>query len=100
MAALTVQGGLVKNTMKGGVYKKPPYSRPPPLMCFFLLERHYLHFLFADTLSANKKLFADSQSANKELFADSQSANKKLFADTQSVKKKTFADTSSANQWV
>ena len=30
MAALTVQGGLVKNKMKGGVY-----SRPPPLTCFF-----------------------------------------------------------------
>ena len=42
MAALTVQGGLVKNKMKGGVYNKPPYSRPPPLTCFFLFERHYL----------------------------------------------------------
>ena len=30
MAALTVQGGLVKNKMKGGVY-----IRPPPLTCFF-----------------------------------------------------------------
>ena len=31
VAALTVQGWLVKNKMKGGVYNKPPYSRPPPL---------------------------------------------------------------------
>ena len=30
VAALTVQGGLVKNKMKGGVY-----IRPPPLTCFF-----------------------------------------------------------------
>ena len=30
VAALTVQAGLVKNKMKGGVY-----SRPPPLTCFF-----------------------------------------------------------------
>ena len=35
-------GGLVKYKMKGGVYKKPPCSRPPPLTCFFLLEHHYL----------------------------------------------------------
>ena len=41
--------------------------------------------LFADTLSANKKLFADSQSANKKLFADTQPAKKKIFADTRSA---------------
>ena len=33
MAALTVQEGLVKSKMKGGVY-----SRPLPLMGLFLLE--------------------------------------------------------------
>ena len=34
MAALTVQGGLVKNKMKGGVYNKPPIMN----RVFFLLE--------------------------------------------------------------
>ena len=30
-------GGLVENKMKGGIYNKPPYSKPPPLTCFFFL---------------------------------------------------------------
>ena len=54
--------------------------------------------LFADTLSANKKIFVDTLSVNKKLFADTLSANKKLFADTQSANKKLFADTKSANK--
>ena len=51
MAALTVQGGLVKNKMKGGVYNKPPYSRSPPLTCFSSI---------GTPPSANNFLFADS----------------------------------------
>ena len=66
VAALTVQGGKVKNKMKGGVYNKPPYSRPPPLTFFFSI---------GTPLSANKFLFADTVSANYFLFADTLSAN-------------------------
>ena len=66
MAALRVQGGLVKKKMKGGVYNKPPYSRPPPLTCFFSIGTPLSanNFLFADTVSANNFLFADTLSAN------------------------------------
>ena len=55
MAALTVQGGLGKNKMKGWVYNKPPYSRPPPLTCFFSIGKtlSVRYFLFTDTLSVN-----------------------------------------------
>ena len=47
--------------------------------------------LFADRVSANKKLFADSGvpiEKRKSLFADRVSAKKKLFADTVSANKK------------
>ena len=35
VAALTVQGGVVKNEMKGGSPYQTKLSRPPPLTCFF-----------------------------------------------------------------
>ena len=38
MAALTVQGGLVKNKMKGGSLYQTKPTRPPPLTCFFSIE--------------------------------------------------------------
>ena len=38
VAALTVQGGLVKNKMKGGSLYQTKPSRPPPLTCFFSIE--------------------------------------------------------------
>ena len=66
MAALTVQGGLVKNKMKGGVYNKPPYSRPPPLTCFFSIGKtlSVRYFLFTDSVSVRYFLFTDTLSVN------------------------------------
>ena len=56
MAALTVQGGLVKNKMKGGSLYQTKPSRPPPLTCFFSIETplfrqatFYLAELFCQT---------------------------------------------------
>ena len=59
------------------VYNKPPYSRPPPLTCFFSIGTSLSanNFLFADTVSANNFLFADTVSANNFLFEDTLSAN-------------------------
>ena len=46
-------GGLVKNKMKGGIYNKPPYSRPSPLTCFFSIGKRLSvrYFVFTDTLN-------------------------------------------------
>ena len=38
VAALTVQGGLVKIKMKGGSLYQTKPSRPPPITCFFSNE--------------------------------------------------------------
>ena len=48
------------------LYNKPPYSRPPPLTCFFSIGTPLFanNFLFADIVSANNFLFADTLSAN------------------------------------
>ena len=51
---------------KGGVHNKPPYSRPPPLTCFFSIGKtlSVRYFLFTDNVSVRYFLFIDTLSVN------------------------------------
>ena len=75
MAALTVQGGLVKNKMKGGSLYQTKPSRPPPLTCFFSIETplfrqatFYLAELFRQATFYLAELFRQATFYLAELF--------------------------------
>ena len=75
VAALTVQGGLVKNKMKGGSLYQTIPTRPSPLTCFFSIEMplfrqatFYLAELFCQATFYLAKLFRQATFYLVELF--------------------------------